>query len=257
MNVSWSRLQRTLATQHRKALVCVAVDERPAGGKLCLQFSTMVSAKMARRVRLFIKTLFQGEIREQVAEAEGKAKKRPGGKGTAAGSVRRRSHGKSTSDDRVKGGLMSAIGNLLWLLGGGIVMGLTWFLCGILMFCTVVGIPWARSCFVLANLAFLPFGREAVSRKELSGKHDLGTGGLGLAGNVLWFVFGGIWLALGHAFWALLCAITVVGIPFAVQHLKLASLAMAPVGKTIVNKHVAQAAHRAEAEEYVTRRRRR
>lgn len=148
---------------------------------------------------------------------------------------------------------MSGIGNLLWVLAGGALMGLLWMLFGLIMFCTVVGIPWARSCFVLANLAFCPFGREAISRKELTGRDDLGTGGLGLLGNVIWFILGGLWLALGHATWALVCAVTVVGIPFAVQHLKLASLAMAPVGKTIVNKEVAQAARRVEAEEYVAR----
>jgi uncharacterized membrane protein YccF (DUF307 family) len=112
------------------------------------------------------------------------------------------------------------------------------------MFCTVVGIPWTRSCFVIGDLAFFPFGREAISRRELTGRTDLGTGCLGLLGNVLWFLFGGIWLALGHAFWALVCAITIIGMPFAVQHLKLASLAMAPVGKTIVSKDVAAAARR-------------
>lgn len=119
------------------------------------------------------------------------------------------------------------------------------------MYITVVGIPWARSCFVIGKLALVPFGREAISRKELKGETDIGTGGLGLLGNVLWFLIGGLWLALGHAFWALCCGITIIGIPFAIQHLKLASLAMAPVGKTIVSKHVASAARVAAAQETV------
>jgi uncharacterized membrane protein YccF (DUF307 family) len=148
---------------------------------------------------------------------------------------------------------MSGIGNLLWFLGGGVFMGLAWWLAGVVMFCTVIGIPWARSCFVLGNLAFFPFGREAISRKELTGRDDLGTSVLGLFGNIIWFLFGGLWLALGHAFWGVLCGITIIGIPFAIQHFKLASLAMAPVGKTIVNKHVAAAARTAEAQEYVAR----
>ncbi len=152
---------------------------------------------------------------------------------------------------------MSAIGNLLWFLAGGVFMGLGWWIVGAVMFCTVIGIPWGRSCFVLGNLAFFPFGREAISRKELRGRGDLGTGWLGLLGNIIWFFFGGLWLALGHAFWAFLCAITIIWIPFAIQHLKLASLAIAPVGKTVVSKHVAAAAREWEAEQVVAMHRRR
>jgi uncharacterized membrane protein YccF (DUF307 family) len=146
---------------------------------------------------------------------------------------------------------MSAIGNLLWFLGGGLIMGLGWWITGVVMFCSILGIPWGRSCFVLGNLAFFPFGREAVNRRDLSGRDDLGTGCLGLAGNIIWFIFGGLWLALGHAFWGVVCAITIIGIPFALQHWKLAGLAMAPIGKTIVSKQVAAAARRSEADEYV------
>jgi uncharacterized membrane protein YccF (DUF307 family) len=72
---------------------------------------------------------------------------------------------------------------------------------------------------------------------------------------VIWFVLAGFWLALGHAFWGIFLCVTVIGIPFAVQHFKLASLAIAPVGKTIVSKHVAAAARRAAADEYVESRR--
>lgn len=143
---------------------------------------------------------------------------------------------------------MSAIGNLLWFLSGGVLMGLGWWLSGVVMFCTIVGIPWARACFVIGNFSFLPFGREAINRKELTGRDDLGTGALGLLGNIVWFVMAGIWLALGHAFWGVVCALTIIGIPFALQHWKLAGLALAPVGKTIVDKHVAEAARRTAAE---------
>lgn len=146
---------------------------------------------------------------------------------------------------------MSGIGNILWFLGGGFVMGLGWFIAGAVMFCTIIGIPWARACFTMGNLAFFPFGREAVSRKELSRSDDLGTGSLGLLGNIIWFILGGFWLALGHAFWDIVFAVTVIGIPFALQHLKLANLAIAPVGKTIVNTHVAEAARRSGAEVFI------
>ena len=101
---------------------------------------------------------------------------------------------------------------------------------------TVVGLPWAKACFVIGQFAFLPFGKEAVSRDLVTGKDDIGTGALGLVGNIVWFILAGIWLALGHVATALALFLTIVGIPFGVQHLKLAVLALAPVGKTIVPK---------------------
>lgn len=131
---------------------------------------------------------------------------------------------------------MRVLGNFLWLLFGGLVMGLCWWLLGLLAFATIVGIPWGRACFVIGQFTFLPFGREAVSRRELSGQDDLGTGFLGLLGNLVWFVFAGFWLAVGHLAAALACFVTLIGIPFGLQHLKLAVLALAPIGKTIVRR---------------------
>lgn len=124
--------------------------------------------------------------------------------------------------------------NLLWFLLGGVVMGLGWWLAGLLCAITIVGLPWARSCFVIGNFAFWPFGQEAVSRRELSGRSDLGTGPLGLVGNVLWFLVAGWWLAIGHLSSALACFVTIVGIPFGIQHIKLALIALAPVGMAVV-----------------------
>ncbi|WP_310388993.1 YccF domain-containing protein [Roseateles sp.] len=137
---------------------------------------------------------------------------------------------------------MSAIGNLLWFIFGGFVMGLGWWLAGLIAFITVVGIPWGRACFVIGQFAFFPFGKEAISRHELSKQEDIGTGSLGLLGNIIWFIFAGLWLALGHVGSALLCFVTIIGIPFGIQHLKLAGIAIAPIGKTIVTKEVAAAA---------------
>lgn len=131
---------------------------------------------------------------------------------------------------------MSVIGNIFWFIMGGALMGLGWWFIGLLAFATVVGIPWGRSCFVIGKLAFLPFGKEVISRKDLTGTGDIGTGGFGLVGNVIWFVFAGAWLAVGHLLSALLCFITIIGIPFGMQHLKLASLAIAPIGKTVIEK---------------------
>jgi len=86
----------------------------------------------------------------------------------------------------------------------------------------------------------LPFGKEAVSRSVVSGTDDIGTGALGTIGNVLWFIFAGVWLALGHLASALACFVTIIGIPFGVQHIKLALIALAPIGKTIVPKNSAR-----------------
>ncbi|MEM4989184.1 YccF domain-containing protein [Collimonas sp. H4R21] len=148
---------------------------------------------------------------------------------------------------------MRAILNFLWFVLGGVFMGLGWWLVGAVAFLTIVGIPWGKACFVIGQFTFFPFGREAVSRKELNNRDDIGTGSLGLVGNILWFVFAGIWLAIGHVLSAIACFITIIGIPFGVQHLKLAGIALAPIGKTIVTKEVAAAARRQGADEAVAK----
>lgn len=131
------------------------------------------------------------------------------------------------------------------------MMGLQWWLVGVIMVITVIGIPWARACFVIGNFSFFPFGREVVSRKVLTGQEDIGTGDWGLLGNFIWFCLGGIWLVIGHLLWALFFTITIIGIPFAVQHLKLAGLAIAPIGITIVPRQVLQRARRVQAQQFL------
>ena len=143
---------------------------------------------------------------------------------------------------------MSTLGNILWFVLGGFFMGLGWWLAGALAFLSIIGIPWGRACFVIGQFTFFPFGKEAIDREELSGKRDIGTGVLGLLGNIVWFVLAGWWLALGHLMSAVACFVTIIGIPFAIQHLKLAGIALAPIGKTIVPKEVAQAARQRNAE---------
>ena len=150
---------------------------------------------------------------------------------------------------------MRVIGNVLWFVFGGCWMGLAWWLAGLLCAITIVGLPWAKSCFVIGQFTFLPFGRQALSRAELSGVEDIGTGALGLVGNVLWFLVAGFWLAIGHVVTAVACFVTIIGLPFGLQHLKLAVLALAPVGKTIVSNEVADAARLYSAQMYVTRQR--
>jgi uncharacterized membrane protein YccF (DUF307 family) len=140
---------------------------------------------------------------------------------------------------------MRAIGNFLWFILGGVWMGLAWWIVGLLAYVSVVGIPWGKACFVIGRFTFFPFGKEAISRKELTWKDDIGTGTLGTVGNVIWFIFAGLWLAIGHVSSALLNFITIIGIPFGIQHLKLAGIALAPIGRTIVSKEVAAAARKA------------
>jgi uncharacterized membrane protein YccF (DUF307 family) len=126
--------------------------------------------------------------------------------------------------------------NLIWFVCGGLVMGLGWWLAGLVAALTIVGLPWARSCFVIGNFSFWPFGREAVSRREISGRADLGTGPLGVLGNLIWFLLAGWWLAIGHLTSALACFVTIIGIPFGLQHIKLALIALSPIGLQVVDR---------------------
>ena len=150
---------------------------------------------------------------------------------------------------------MRTLGNLLWFIMGCVLMGLGWWLVGLLAFVSIVGIPWGKACFVIGQFAFWPFGKEAVSRDDLSGREDIGTGALGLVGNIIWFVLAGVWLAIGHVLSAAACFITIIGIPFGIQHLKLAGIALAPIGKTIVEKELAAAVRGENAQADLSRRR--
>jgi uncharacterized membrane protein YccF (DUF307 family) len=124
--------------------------------------------------------------------------------------------------------------NLLWIVFGGLWMAVGWVVAGVIMAITIIGLPWTRAAFSIASYTLLPFGQKAVSRAEYSGRHDIGTGPLGVLGNVLWLVLAGWWLALAHLVTAIMLAITIVGIPFAWAHVKLAGLALWPIGKMIV-----------------------
>jgi len=151
---------------------------------------------------------------------------------------------------------MRALGNLIWFVFGGVIMGIAWAVIGLVAFVSIVGIPWGRACFVMSGFSFFPFGKEAISRDELTQREDLGTSEFGVVGNVLWFLFAGLWLAIGHLMSAIACFVTIIGIPFSIQHLKLAGISIAPIGKTIVSKEVAEAARMANAEAEVSRLRR-
>jgi uncharacterized membrane protein YccF (DUF307 family) len=129
---------------------------------------------------------------------------------------------------------LSLLLNVLWIVFGGLEMAVCWIIAAILMAVTIVGLPWARAAFNIAFYTLLPFGQKAMSRAQYYGTEDLGTGPLGVLGNVVWLVLAGWWLALGHLIAAILLAVTIVGIPLAWAHLKLAGIALWPIGKIIV-----------------------
>ena len=124
--------------------------------------------------------------------------------------------------------------NVLWIVFGGLYMAVGWLIAALIMAITIIGLPWARAALTIAGYTLLPFGQRAVSRAEYTGQEDIGTGPFGSIGNLIWLVFAGWWLALGHILFALGHAITVIGLPFAWAHLKLAGLALWPIGKMIV-----------------------
>jgi uncharacterized membrane protein YccF (DUF307 family) len=130
---------------------------------------------------------------------------------------------------------VSLLLNVLWIVFGGLWMAIGWLAAAVIMAITIIGIPWARAAFNIASYTMLPFGRKAVSRAEYLGTQDVGTGLLGFIGNLIWLILAGWWLALGHLLFALIWAVTIVGTPFAWAHLKLAGIALWPIGKMIVD----------------------
>lgn len=121
---------------------------------------------------------------------------------------------------------MRLILNLLWaVLGGGFVICLEYLLGGLLLCLTVVGIPFGVQCFKVAGLALFPFGKDILDAP--------GVNPVGCVLNVIWIVVAGIWIFLSHIGLALGLAVTIIGIPFAIQHVKLALLALAPFGKLV------------------------
>jgi uncharacterized membrane protein YccF (DUF307 family) len=121
---------------------------------------------------------------------------------------------------------MSFIGNFLWLLLGGLIMSILWFLAGILVCITIIGIPFGIQCFKFAGFVLWPFGRQV----------DAGHFGFGgLLGNILWILLLGWELCILHLTLGLFLCITVIGIPFGIQHFKLSLLAILPFGARITN----------------------
>ena len=119
---------------------------------------------------------------------------------------------------------MSIIGNIIWFLFGGIFAGLAWFFFGLLWCITIIGIPVGLQCFKFGVLSFFPFGKDVELSSETTS----------LILNIFWLIFGGVELAITHAFFGLILCCTIIGIPFGMQHFKLAKLALLPFGAQIV-----------------------
>jgi len=108
---------------------------------------------------------------------------------------------------------LSVLLNLLWIVFGGLWMAAGWMIAAVVMAITIIGLPWTRAAFNIGVYTLLPFGQKAVPRAEYYGHQDVGTGPLGLLGNLLWLILAGWWLALAHLITAIMLAITIIGIP--------------------------------------------
>ena len=130
---------------------------------------------------------------------------------------------------------MTLVLNILWFIFGGFISGLAWLLAGVLLAITIVGLPWTMAAFRIAGFSFAPFGRHVAPRRVLTGRSDIGTGPLGFLMNVIWVLLAGWWLALHHVVLGLLQMATIIGIPFGLQHLKLALISFAPIGQDVID----------------------
>lgn len=122
---------------------------------------------------------------------------------------------------------MNFLGNLIWLICGGLLAALGYIIGGFVLCLTIVGIPFGVQCFKIASLELSPFGRRIVPSNS-------SMGCLALPCNIIWLICGGLYTALVHLVFAAILAITIIGLPFARQHLKLMELSLMPFGKAIV-----------------------
>ena len=122
---------------------------------------------------------------------------------------------------------MNLLGNLIWLLFGGLFAAIGYLFGGLVLCLTVIGIPWGLQCFKLASLVLWPFGKKVV--------YDSANAGcLGMLANIIWLIFGGLYTAIVHIIMGILLSITIIGIPWGQQHFKLVEISLMPFGKKIV-----------------------
>ena len=123
---------------------------------------------------------------------------------------------------------MRFIGNIIWLITGGIIIAVEYFVGSIVLMVTIVGIPFGIQTLKMASLAIWPFGRETRV-------HSRASGCLYIMMNIIWLLTGGLWIAITHLILGALLCITIIGIPFGLQHFKLAGIALSPFGRDIVS----------------------
>ena len=123
---------------------------------------------------------------------------------------------------------MKILGNLIWLIFGGIIIAIEYFIGSLILMLTIVGIPFGLQTLKMGSLSIWPFGRTSRMEPQASGC-------LYIFMNVLWLICGGIWIALTHAFFGVLLYITIIGIPFGNQHFKLTEVAINPFGRRIIH----------------------
>jgi uncharacterized membrane protein YccF (DUF307 family) len=124
---------------------------------------------------------------------------------------------------------MKTLGNIIWLIFGGIFIAIEYIVASIILCITIVGIPFGLQTFKLAGLALWPFGKKVRDNPNASGC-------LSVFMNIIWIFIGGIWISLSHLIFGLIFAITIIGIPLAKQHFKLALIALTPFGKILVEE---------------------
>jgi uncharacterized membrane protein YccF (DUF307 family) len=122
---------------------------------------------------------------------------------------------------------MKILGNIIWLLFGGIIIAIEYIIASFLLIITIVGIPFGIQTLKMGLFALWPFGSETVQDRRSAGC-------LYILMNILWLLLGGIWIALSHFLFGLLLCVTIIGIPFGMQHFKLAGIALSPFGRDIV-----------------------
>ena len=121
---------------------------------------------------------------------------------------------------------MNILGNIIWIVFGGLIIFLMYVISSILLCLTIIGIPFGIQTLKLSMLALVPFGKDVVNKPNEPGC-------LSTIMNIIWILVGGLWISLTHFVFGLLLSITIVGIPFALQHFKLGMLALTPFGKEI------------------------
>ena len=122
---------------------------------------------------------------------------------------------------------MKLLGNIVWLVFGGIIIAIQYCIGSLLLMITIVGIPFGIQTLKMASVALWPFGKETKL-------HSRASGCLYIIMNLIWLIFGGLWIALSHAVFGALLCLTIIGIPFGLQHFKLTAIALSPFGRDIM-----------------------